>query len=1147
DTGIVISSAGNEGVGIFNNLIHEPNKYGVYVYSDDRTNIIHNTFVGTGAAGTKGIYMPRDAFGAGYLTITNNIFFNWDFGIHTTDANSEVGRVSCNLFEMITSNREVVGESDGNAIYIDPQFNSTDPGDRNGFKLLGGSLAIDAGTSTINTLAPESWSRVPTTDHFGTSRPQGAYPDVGMYEGTGYTPNPTGTFDSLTNTVSGNTVIVKNSRFKLVWDMARGGGITGFYDMTGDTTANLVGANSLLFDVRIDGMVASAATSNTFAPYFVERTRAKAVVRQRLAVSATLDLNVTYSVHPSGHVYIQSEIANLSSDTAIVDLVQYTVKLGAATAVTRSLGNLTNVNFPYGHVYLTTATKDVLLAAVRWLQEQADDFEIWSQVGSVSGSLDSAGWSVPYQSLLAGYMQRHAHFLLYVGDNSLDAGKASTLSADAWNPSTVGVSTGSLAHERSWQDEIAGHWTFDDGGGTTVKDNSLHNTNNGTATSGTWVSGQVGGAMRFTSSSVVSVADADALEAGRNRTYMLWVKPDFANMGSDAFVLSKGITASSGWSFRRVSGLERFKFVMGALEVECPYLLYWSGWDNNWTHLAATVDGSGQVKLYFDGILVAAGTTSATPTANADALRMGENAGSGAADRFVGDIDDVRIYNRVVSQGAIQAIAARGFSAQYGHYHLRADNNNRVVAQLNESTAQTRMQPAFRIDNWFGPKTPKYVFLNGTRLMPNVDFVSDSARDQGGTWDFGPYLYLQLNKTLTGASQTLFVDDDDSSGYLGEAAKMKSLTVSATANDKIAIQNFSGSTFGSATSGQWYMELDLNGWTTPTRTTLTDTGFGEINVWKAAAVSPNVAVSSATQMVGWGPNTGRSLSYLKLDGTAGPNETYSVGTGYSSSANLTYTLTDSSSTRLSLTLSSISLSGEGTASVSKRFTFYPTGRAFVSYVVSGAAADFDTPRLDLNPRYSDGLASTAWTTATAAANARWALMDGNLDYHSIGFALLSVKNAAATYSAAASMVSSASTASASGASNDQNTAQFLMPTSIWTSANKPVTVNFMMDFSKDFTDSATADSLLKDAQTPAAITAITGTATTNDALDQNADGFAEGDGAYVYTASSGIAHFKFVNTVTHFSPAFRIKSWGVASLPQFVTVDNQTLVKDYHY
>ena len=140
----------------------------------------------------------------------------------------------------------------------------------------------------------------------------------------------------------------------------------------------------------------------------------------------------------------------------------------------------------------------------------------------------------------------------------------------------------------------------------------------------------------------------------------------------------------------------------------------------------------------------------------------------------------------------------------------------------------------------------------------------------------------------------------------------------------------------------------------------------------------------------------------------------------------------------------------------------------------------------------------------------------------------------------------------------QSTAQrFLQPEpfvprrpSLFEATDDPITINYVMDISRDFTDSATADSLIKDMQTPAAITALSaGTANPVDALDfaASADGFAEGDGAYVYTSSSGIAHFKFVNTVTHFSPAFRIKSWSVASLPEFVTVDNQTLVKNYHY
>jgi hypothetical protein len=167
--------------------------------------------------------------------------------------------------------------------------------------------------------------------------------------------------------------------------------------------------------------------------------------------------------------------------------------------------------------------------------------------------------------------------------------------------------------------------------------------------------------------------------------------------------------------------------------------------------------------------------------------------------------------------------------------------------------------------------------------------------------------------------------------------------------------------------------------------------------------------------------------------------------------------------------------------------------------------------------------------------------------------ILSIKNATSLYSTGAATVTgvnSALTGNSSGA--DYRRSRLNLVQSLFTSANNTITVNFALDISKDFTDSATADSLIKDLQTPAAITALgAGTANPSDALDFNTsspDGFAEGDGAYVYTASgSGTAHFKFVNTVTHFNPAFRLKGWTFANLPEFVIVDNQTLTRGYQY
>jgi len=72
---------------------------------------------------------------------------------------------------------------------------------------------------------------------------------------------------------------------------------------------------------------------------------------------------------------------------------------------------------------------------------------------------------------------------------------------------------------------------------------------------------------------------------------------------------------------------------------------------NTWTHLAATFDGA-TVRLYVNGVQVAtqAQTTPFKPTTGT--LQIG--ADSYAGENFAGRIDDVRIYNQVLSPSEIQ-------------------------------------------------------------------------------------------------------------------------------------------------------------------------------------------------------------------------------------------------------------------------------------------------------------------------------------------------------------------------------------------------------------------------------------------------------------------------------------------------------------
>ena len=74
--------------------------------------------------------------------------------------------------------------------------------------------------------------------------------------------------------------------------------------------------------------------------------------------------------------------------------------------------------------------------------------------------------------------------------------------------------------------------------------------------------------------------------------------------------------------------------------------------DNQWHHVAATYDGS-VMKVYVDGVLEGSKTASgAISTGIADVL-------IGSRDNrfyYTGSLDDIRIYDRTLSESAIQQI-----------------------------------------------------------------------------------------------------------------------------------------------------------------------------------------------------------------------------------------------------------------------------------------------------------------------------------------------------------------------------------------------------------------------------------------------------------------------------------------------------------
>ena len=99
--------------------------------------------------------------------------------------------------------------------------------------------------------------------------------------------------------------------------------------MTGEKLAG--GGLAVLFDAKV-GSYAASSNTNAIPPTFVERTRTRAVVRQWVAPSASLNLILYYTIYASGHIYVHSEITNLAAGSTALTSVDYTLKTGTTTS-----------------------------------------------------------------------------------------------------------------------------------------------------------------------------------------------------------------------------------------------------------------------------------------------------------------------------------------------------------------------------------------------------------------------------------------------------------------------------------------------------------------------------------------------------------------------------------------------------------------------------------------------------------------------------------------------------------------------------------------------------------------------------------------------------------------------------------------------
>lgn len=191
---------------------------------------------------------------------------------------------------------------------------------------------------------------------------------------------------------------------------------------------------------------------------------------------------------------------------------------------------------------------------------------------------------------------------------------------------------------------------FDEGDGDTTKDYSQYG-NDGTLNGNPdWVDGKFGTALEFNGTQWVEVSSTPELQIGDQLTMMAWFNAEDISdwrqliAKSDEYLLridlpqegnkmSAFVKPQGNWEPRASASVPK---------------------KNEWIHFAATYDAkqdTNNLKVYVNGVLSGSSTRPGKVTATANPVEIGR---WGGGSYFVGIIDEVRIWNRVLSEEEIE-------------------------------------------------------------------------------------------------------------------------------------------------------------------------------------------------------------------------------------------------------------------------------------------------------------------------------------------------------------------------------------------------------------------------------------------------------------------------------------------------------------
>ena len=226
------------------------------------------------------------------------------------------------------------------------------------------------------------------------------------------------------------------------------------------------------------------------------------------------------------------------------------------------------------------------------------------------------------------------------------------LAASSWMPSD--------ADAASDQGPVAAY-SFDAGEGAAAED-LTGNGHTATVEGPDWTTaGRFGGALAFNGAEedCLTIPDSPDLALNEEFTLEAWVRPEGPDYTAPVFFKE----AEGGAAYAISFGFAEYARPEGTISPEPSEEVTVEGSEDvpqyTWSHLALTFDGA-RMRLYVNGELVDSAET-AGPVSSEAPLEIGCSANPKEA--FTGRIDEARVYDRVLSQGEVQADKSTGLQS----------------------------------------------------------------------------------------------------------------------------------------------------------------------------------------------------------------------------------------------------------------------------------------------------------------------------------------------------------------------------------------------------------------------------------------------------------------------------------------------------